>query len=264
MKPMLLTPIGAKDLIERCHDDDWVLQEKMDGVRVVTVIRDSGHATLFTRSGTSRPVELTVPTPLPPGAILDAEMVRGTCHYFDFLLNDKDRSPYHERLARLQSLADVVRWVGDRGRLATVVTTYSGSVAKLQATANLIASGAEGVVVKNLHGAYQHGRSTDVLKYKFVKTARCRILDFGSGGKQNFVLGCWEPGRMDWLAVGLVSALTGDGPSLAVGDDCTVTYLKFTLAYRLREPVRPMRLLGADIDDLSITQFFTATKETSS
>lgn len=28
---MLLTPIGAKTLLELCHDDRWVLQEKFDG-----------------------------------------------------------------------------------------------------------------------------------------------------------------------------------------------------------------------------------------
>jgi len=255
VRPMLLTAITSGEFLERCHDNDWVLQEKMDGVRATVVVRSETTGVVYSRSGRTRAIDFDAPTPLPAGSILDGERVGDTYHFFDLLAHEHDTSPYHERLARLYANRAAVSAIAEPGRRALVVTTAATIVRKLETALAVQRAGGEGVVLKNLHGVYRPAtRSADVVKHKFVRSVACRILASREGGKNNLVLGCWDPDVADWVKVGLVSALTGDGPTLRSGDDCVVSYLKLGPNRLLREPVTPIRLTHANIDALSIAQ----------
>lgn len=255
MKPMLLTPIGAATLLDLCRDDRWVLQEKIDGVRAAVVILSETDGMVYKRGGNRRRIKFAAPTTLPPQTVVDGEVVGRSYHYFDFLTQEKDTSPYFERLRRLHENADAVTGIAEKGSQASVVRTYAGAVNKLQAAMAIKAAGGEGVVMRNLHGVYRQGiRSVAIAKFKFTHTVNCRILAANEDGKANFVLGCWDEWREDFVKVGVVSALSGDGPLLKPGDDCTVTYLCLTAKGLLREPVSPIRFLANSTRDLSIRQ----------
>ena len=63
------------------------------------------------------------------------------------------------------------------------------------------------------------------------------VIDRGINGKDNLLLGVYRDGEM--VEVGKVSALTGDGPRVSIGDVVTVKVLYASAAGKLYLPVTP-------------------------
>ncbi len=107
--------------------------------------------------------------------------------------------------------------------------------------------GREGLVFKNLYDRYRPGaRSLGVIKYKFRVDGDVIVLDKGVQGKDNLVLGAYEPGGTEPIEIGHCTALAGDGDSIQVGEVITVNYVHFSKGKRLVQPTLPRRRVMQD------------------
>lgn len=186
----LLTPISLAEIPKLLEDDNYVLQQKLDGVRVNAIKDDQGFRVL-SRNGIARNLET-----LGHGAavgdlefdfVLDGELILPTgptvmfqgkavvpmayISWFDILqFNQHDLRPlpYGDRLRFLQRAKD-------RFGIGPVVESIYGDK-KRQVLYNFLMSGAEGVVFKDLRAPWKVGRSGVDFKVKFQNTATLLVL----------------------------------------------------------------------------------------
>lgn len=182
LRPQLLAVVeGENELEALLANDDYVMQEKKDGVR--NIIEKKGT---MLRLANKRGISVDVPAEL--GALLvvsrdftlDCERIDNKLHAFDILeLDGQDIRglPQHERLYRLQGLfASELAIEGSA--LVTVIepvyTCRGSKKEKLAYLEYLKNKKAEGVVFKRKDSLYTPGRTPqggDQIKFKFYATA---------------------------------------------------------------------------------------------
>lgn len=172
--PQLLNEIEDEDLEKYFKDDNWFMQEKEDGNRVLS--RQSGSDyTGINRKGLSILVPQVVVdmlTSVQKDMVVDGELI-GEKHYlFDLLeydgkdlrsLGAKER---YEKLASIKSLK------------SSIVPAYFKESDKRHIFKSIKERDGEGVVFKKVDSAYVPGRPAsggNQLKYKFWKSATVEV-----------------------------------------------------------------------------------------
>jgi bifunctional non-homologous end joining protein LigD len=179
IRPQLLNPIAEADVAALIASDDWWMQPKYDGQRVL--IRKSGEqVTGINRCG----LTIALPQPLVDAVrqipashgLLDGELVGSVYHGFDLLARgetDLRPLPYAARHDAALNLLDAVR--SDALRYADTATQPA---TKQKLYDRLKAADAEGVVFKQRLAPYTPGRPAHggtQLKCKFWTTVSCIV-----------------------------------------------------------------------------------------
>jgi bifunctional non-homologous end joining protein LigD len=170
----LLNPICEEEVSRLIADDDWCMQEKFDGRRIL--VRKEGAAIHgINRKG------LLVGLPsiivnqaqkIASDIVIDGECVGDVLYAFDLLhLGEHSRMhlPYEERLNQLTDVLDAESFQN----IQLVETAYQSSE-KFKLMQQLKADRKEGVVLKQLSAPYTAGRPNtggSQLKHKFYATA---------------------------------------------------------------------------------------------
>lgn len=263
MEPMLASPTDPKvpGGITEALGDGWVLQQKLDGERLLVVGDGAGQVEAFNRNG--RPTA-AVPAPvlaavaeLKIPVAFDGERVGGQFVAFDLPMAGAGTvllsRPLTSRLETMDALLG--SWApGYRHRTGQELPILRAQTAftpdeKRAMLDRVAAARGEGWVAKRLASTYQPGvRSLDWRKIKRVRDIDCVVEWIGDGPKQNMGLtlyrdgvlvdgGYGRDGRRG--GVGECGRLTGDGQRVKEGDVVTVQILNVTDSDRLFQPTRP-------------------------
>jgi bifunctional non-homologous end joining protein LigD len=171
--PQLLNTIEEKQVMPLTSDDNWCMQEKHDGRRMI--VRKCGRDIIgINKKGN------TIGLPLPISDVvkgfdadvtIDGESIGDVLVAFDLLeLDGVDIRfwPYRERLAALMNLLFSVQQ-----RVIKLVDTAFTTNQKLAMLKELKAGKREGIVFKHVYAPYNAGRPNSggaQLKHKFVAT----------------------------------------------------------------------------------------------
>lgn len=234
IRPQLLNPIDEGEVERYLADDDFWMQEKHDGQRVL-VQKVGGVVTGINRRGLA--IALPMPVHDDAGALkgdflIDGEAMGATLVAFDCLLVGTtriDAHPYRDRLRALNGLLP-------GGGPIQLVTTKLTSEAKRDYLAFLRAKRAEGVVFKNREAAYRPGRPASggmQLKLKFVSTASC-IVAPGRIGKRSVGLEVLDGKKR--IPIGNVT-IPGKQPIPKPGSVAEIRYLYAYPGGSLYQPV---------------------------
>ena len=180
--PQLLNAADDDEIERLVADDQWAMQEKFDGRRML--VRKQGAAIHGINRkglhvGLSSPV-LVAAHAIPGDFILDGEAVGESLHSFDLLeLNGEDQRslPYRQRLTALLNLL----MSGQQRHIHYVTTAYAAHE-KYDRLEHLFHQGKEGIVFKRLDAPYTPGRPNSggsQLKHKFYASLSAVV------GKQN-------------------------------------------------------------------------------
>ena len=221
--PQLLNPIDEAQVSHLINDDNWCMQEKQDGRRLI--IRKRGQDIIgINKKGN------TVGLPLPvfdvvkgfeADVTIDGESIGDNVFAFDLLeLDGVDiRSwPYRERLAALMNLLFSVQQ-----RTIRLVDTAFTSAQKLALLSELKAGKREGIVFKQVWSAYTPGRPNsggNQLKHKFVATLSALV----SRVNQQRSVGISLLGKNGWQMAGNVT-IPANHSIPGAGDIVEVRYL---------------------------------------
>lgn len=230
MEPSLPTSIKSPN--RYIKDINYGISQKLDGRRSLIRVTD-GTLVGYNRQGDLRSVSSSVSylKSLQGTWIFDGEEVDRRYYVFDILQTPTTNMvelPLSVRLASLIQLADNLPELH-------VVPVYETN--KQQFYDFCEAKGYEGVVFKDLRSPYRSGRTKSQLKYKFTHTADCIVIDMQQDGKDNLVLGMYNGDQI--VECGRVSALTGHGQRIKLGDVVEVRYLYTSTEGRLYQPVCP-------------------------
>lgn len=215
------------------NNDDYAMSQKLDGHRMIV---QTGPLRCYTRQGHDREVPASVREALgeiKTEWIFDGELLDKTYHCFDILSTSKGdirKWAWHQRQSVLLAAL--------RDRPIHVVQQYVGTEAKTTFFERCKEERVEGVVFARMDAPYRSGRSLNTVKYKFFKTVDCIVIDKAVDSKENLVLGVYKDEEV--VEVGKVSALTGDGPRVSIGDVVTVNALYATNSGKLYLPTKPI------------------------
>ena len=235
--PQLLNPIDQDQAERLIADDDWWMQEKFDGKRILMQKNDD-QVVGINRKG----LVVALPQPIAQQAqtiggrqwLMDGEAIGDAYFAFDLLEQDgtdQRKKPYSHRLKALGAI--VVP--GSKGAIR-VRGTATGTTQKQEMLAALHRVKAEGVVFKR-HGApYTPGRPAsggDQLKLKFTATASCIVVKV-NGTKRSVALALLDGAER--IAVGNVTIPAGQ-PIPKAGSTVEVRYLYAYPGGSLFQPV---------------------------
>ncbi|MBC8101471.1 MAG: ATP-dependent DNA ligase [Cytophagales bacterium] len=169
--PQLLNPINDSQALTYLESEDWFLEEKFDGRRLMAAVL-AGQVEGSNRKGlvVSLPQEVADALVGAGDCVLDGELVGTKFWVFDVLSlggSDLTTLPFSERAARRDSLTFT-----DTDS-AQAVTSYRSPAEKTAAYAAIRNAGREGVVFKRASAPYKVGRPTaggDQVKVKFYAT----------------------------------------------------------------------------------------------
>lgn len=250
IRPMLAKEVKTditQAILQAAADDNIVCQGKIDGHRVMIHVgeqlqvlgragQQSQHAPRFATKAYDDIKRLD-------SCVIDGELIDDVLWIFDLPFHPGNginlSSPYRDRLAALEEL--FAEWApGPKYRL---VPTARGQVDKTQLAVDWLGAGCEGIMLKSLDAAYKPGQSVrTVRKVKFVRDLDAFIIDVGTKGHDNYVLGVYrdgvivdghgQPDSKD--GVGRCSAI--GKPRCKVGEVVTVRYLYVGADGRLYQP----------------------------
>jgi len=213
------------------NDPAWVMEQKMDGIRCIVRTDSNGRASFFShtgeplKSGSKHFGAIAAAVTCLRDCTVDGELLAdGTLWLFDVLQAvgaDVRLLPQSER----RNLLNLIGQGLCAETVVRVVPDATTTDAK-QALWNLVlASGAEGVVVKRHAARYEtggkHTRTSDVRKIKVTRTIDCVVIGRNSDGHNNATLGLVDGDRI--VTVGRCS-MNGKTPA-QVGDVIEVTFL---------------------------------------
>jgi len=182
--PQLLNSIDEAAMLEYIRDPDWVMQEKMDGVRLI-VVRCGNSITAGNRNGLTVAVSASIVEAvlaLDHDCVLDGEAIGDVYWPFDLLCFDGNDITDRSLTYRLEILTAILR--AKPGCPSPRVRTAFSERDKHILLNTIRAEGGEGVVFKNAHARYTPGRPAsggDALKHKFKASASCAVLSHNSG-----------------------------------------------------------------------------------
>jgi bifunctional non-homologous end joining protein LigD len=183
-KCVLLNAIKEEQAHNLISDNDWIIQEKMDGVRYMLEFEGLPFGSNFkgyNRKGKEVPVSEEIKTlfesfeDLPPNCFLDGELIGETFYVFDILSMDVDlREESFER--RYSLLAEFFRLYFNKKECIKLVKAYGKKDEKEKLFNDSKAK--EGVVFKRKSASYHVGRPAsggDYLKFKFCESCTCIV-----------------------------------------------------------------------------------------
>ncbi len=236
--PQLLNDATDAELAALLAGDDWVLQTKFDGKRIM-LQKQNGAASGSNRKGllVALPQELhdALLAVLPDDSVLDGELIGAVYYAFDTTrwagasLNDVT---YGERVGTLAAgLSD--------GAYLRLVETSAGAADKAAHLERIRNAGGEGVVLKRLDAPYRAGRPAsggNQRKFKFTQSATCRVLGISDRKRSAEVGVLTEPGADACVKVGNVTILPNFAIP-AVGSLVEIKYLYYYEGGSLYQPI---------------------------
>lgn len=251
-------PQTTKTALPYLSNDNWAMQQKIDGWRMLLSCGEDGVKT-YNRKGEHLDCPETIIeyfSKLTTHWVFDGELLNDVYYIFDVLeipTGDIRSWPLSRRYEMLAMLKDKFK-----GPTEVLPLYTENKETKLE---ELLEATAEGVVFKRLDAEYIGKKTNSQLKYKFTKQVDCVILDRGIENKDNFVLGMYNGN--EFIDVGKCSSLTGDGPEADVGSVVQVNILYVTKGNRLYQPVKPMIRFDKDPKECLIDQLdeYRTTKE---
>lgn len=227
---MLATEGSTWDLVKYVEDDNYWMEPKLDGHRVL--ISAQGRLVITqNRNGYLSQHQERIEQVLRPYQSFvapskwDCEYVNGEIHVFDRISYTLPSIPF---TARREYLEKHIHHIPPF-RLVPCAKTHKE---KAELTLSCLNQHAEGVIVKHKNGLYLGGRSPAWIKIKFVLDADLIVTDVGVEGKENAVLGAVGDGVI--IEVGRASTW-GKG-EINVGDVVTVRYLYVGARGKLVQP----------------------------
>lgn len=231
---MLAKEINLSSASALVLDNEWSMEQKVDGHRILLHVHDVG-VSAYNRNGEPY-AGGTFPDQQAAVArehfrvddVVDGELVSGVFWAFDLPIRagtERFDENYNERRAHLK-----------HRRYPHTLGTARLSEAKARLMRRVRDEGGEGVVVKHLYSPYEPGvRSTKMLKAKYVKTVDCIVSSLKREGRQ--AIGLSLLGEAGLTEVGACSTI-GKVP-VELGDVVEVRYLYANdpAAPRLVQPV---------------------------
>jgi len=241
--PQLLNPIDEAVLPDYLRNPDWLMQEKMDGVRLI-VVRCGNTVTAGNRNGLTVAVSAAIVEAvlaLDHDCVLDGEAIGDVYWPFDLLSLDGNDITQRSTTYRLQLVTAVLKASRSKaiGRVGIAFSERDK-----RALLNIIrAERGEGVVFKNAHARYNSGRPAsggDALKHKFKASASCAVLSHNPGKRSVQLAASHDAANPSTLPrfveIGNV-AIPGSAPLPAVGSVVEIEYLYAFAGGALFQPV---------------------------
>lgn len=218
-RAMLAKDTNLSSAVGLALDDEWAMEQKLDGHRIVALVTD-GYVEAFNRQGQPytkgfpRAARELMLEHFRVGDIIDGELVGQEFWAFDALRTGTREMLELEQLQRRAHLRHrgyphtlpCARTSEDKAILMRRVRDESG----------------EGIIVKHIHAPYEPGiRSKNMLKAKYVKTVDCVVTELERNGKTAIGLGLF--GEQGLVEVGSCSMI--GKAAVDVGDVVEVRYL---------------------------------------
>lgn len=244
IEPMLAENADHRRIEKMILDDEWFMEQKLDGVRLLIHVND-GKVVGWKRSGNVGDVPLNAQAwfaTFKGEWIFDGEFLDNVFWIFDMPLAASGKvGPNHAYLDRRNVLDNFFAQLSPP-RSVRLLPSARTPEEKRALYDRCVAENAEGVMLKRADMQYRHGyRSNTMLKCKFVQTADCIVTEVGRDGKTAAVLGLVEMvnGKPTIVECGKCSLI--GKPAVKVGDVVEVKYLYATADRRLYQP-RLMKL----------------------
>lgn len=248
--PQLLNPITESQVLDLMNDDQWCMQEKHDGRRLI-IQKKGRNITGINKKGN------TIGLPFPvfeavrdfeSDVTIDGESIGDTLVAFDLLeLDGVDiRSwPYRERLAALMNLLFSVQQ-----RVIKLVHTAFTTEQKLSMLNELRDGKREGIVFKQVFSRYTSGRPNNggnQLKHKFIATLSALVSKIN----QQRSIGISLLGKNGWQTAGNVTI----PPNHQIPGVGSVVEVRYLYAHRGSDVVFQPVYLGKrdDVDSRECT-----------
>lgn len=241
---MLAEPASPDLLDTLIHDDRYLAEQKIDGHRCLMHI-EAGRIAAVARSGLLLPVKPPVFEPFKPFLdgdarwVFDGEYLAGCYYIFDLIEAGKLISTTMPLIQRRTALEHFWSEWHPTSSSVELLPAYRTSDEKARLVERVREVGGEGVMFKLTSAVYVPGkRSATILKLKFRNEIDCVVMELGTGGKENMVLGLYDESGI-LTEVAECTRLAGDGPKIKKDDVVTVTYQYATTNGRLFHPTLP-------------------------
>lgn len=257
IEPMLYESADPESIEEFIKDPNWIMQQKVDGMRCMVILTPTTEPIFITRNGQhlkSAAAKLHFPgikealEPMRQGICveddvvlyLDGELMTDTGDFvlFDMPVYSEDGLPLKDRLILLNK--DLKKY--PHPKLSMVYTAYT-EYEKHNLFVSIKEIGGEGVIAKLSDSLYHPGqRARHSLKLKFSQTVDCVVIDVNrgqstkskkGGDKSNYILGLFNNDNT-LIEISNVSGI-GREP-LSIGDVVEVEYLYVGAGGRLVQP----------------------------
>lgn len=181
---------------------------------------------------------------------MDGELIGNHYHAWELMMANGivlAPEPYSDRFRELDGIpqTDALNGIG-----VTVCLTYVTTRAKHVAMAELLKTRAEGIVFKLHTAPYRAGRNGQHKKFKFIKTATCKVVRVGDKGHDSATLALYDKAIKSWVEVGRASMI-GKDKRIGVGSLVEVLFLYATKCRRLYQP--RIKCLRNDVDESACT-----------
>ena len=176
-KCVLLNPISEERANEILQDDNWIVQEKMDGVRFMLDVKN-GVFILQSKGYNRKGQEVPVPNNIKkmaenlPTCFLDGELVGDVFYVFDMIGFHECEITHDDFETRYQLLEKNIK---PNDSLKIVKIYHGKDKVKFYDSVKTVA---EGVVFKKKSATYHVGRPAsggDYLKFKFCESCTCIV-----------------------------------------------------------------------------------------
>lgn len=255
MEAMLFTEVSEIEAL--IADPRWVMEQKMDGVRVMAHITPGKPVEFIGRNG--KPVKFAaaakwfpklvkhLPVPDYP-VIVDGELMieDGEYRVFDLVQPGREDTPYALRRIDLHTLVS-------ENQMVRFVEIAFSEKEKRDLLARVQNGGGEGVMLKDVTATYQSRRVQTGLKFKFVKSADVVVTKWEkpdvNHGTASF--GVYVDGVL--TEVGACSLIGKE--AVEVGDVIEVNYLYVGDGGRIYQPRMMRRRTDKAATDCTLSQF---------
>lgn len=192
-KCFLLNPIKEEEAEKYIIDENWLMQEKLDGVRFLLEKKNS-RVNSFNRRGlyTNIPTNIWNSVSETKNFLIDGELIGEKMHVFDILeYNDQDlrNEKLSSRIEILNKLIDEIGWKEN----IDCTNVFHSAEEKRTAYAKFFEDNKEGVVFKKKDAKYYVGRPAsggDYIKCKFYGT--CSAIVTNINNKRSVSLGLYK------------------------------------------------------------------------
>jgi len=231
----LLEEITREEAEALVKDDRYILQTKLDGHRRQIEKTKASNFVGYNKKGETVALPAELVESLKAIALdsffIDGEIIGDKYYAFDIFFADGTNiktMPYEKRWLLLDEKAPEF-----------TVDTWLSTTQKQAALALLLKKRAEGVCFKCKDAPYRAGRNGQHKKFKFLKSASCKVIGMGHKGHNSATLALLDEGK--WREVGRVS-LNGKDSRIRIGSILEITFLYVGAGGRLFQPrVKEMR-----------------------
>lgn len=242
IEAMLASPSKPNQEARLLGDEQWTLEQKMDGHRVLLQVETGGKITAYNRRGEVRdiPAKLrerltAIHADLRGTLVYDGELMDGYYAVFDLIDMPKiniRKYPHHARRGVLEEIIRGNFAEADELRLVPIARTPAEKQAMFEACQDK-----EGVIFKSRNSLYVQRRSLSWIKHKFVKTCDVVVMGLNRKGKaESMTIGLYdEHGSL--RETGGCRILPRFAGQIDLGDVVEVRYLYATEDNKLYQPV---------------------------